>query len=479
MQITSLILKSGTKLVSKLVKQLILLALIIFSLATPHHVLAQNQDDGPVYIVQSGDTLNIIAARFGVSTDDLIRVNQIQNPNLLSPGDRLVIPGLQGINGVLTTRVLGLGESFNLLARQSKIAVDQVYSLNKVTSPAEAYSGASIIIPVLEGETAATYLSTLKAGQSLLELSVTANKNPWEITGTNALQRAWSVQPGGMLALQGSPTQDQTSPISNRLNNVTVSPLPFAQGNTVIITVETPEAVILSGTLNGYELHFFQSGENQQIALQGIHAMAAIGLAPLTLKGQFPDGSSFAFEQLLLLRAGGYVEDPPLYVAPETIDPQNTKPEDDQVKVLVSPATPEKYWNGLFFTPVDEPVCIYSWYGNRRSYNGSEFNYFHTGVDYGVCANLNIYAPASGVVVFAGPLTVRGNATIIDHGWGVYSGFWHQAEIQVNVGDRVETGQLIGQIGGTGRVTGPHLHWEIWVNGVQVQPIDWLDQTYP
>jgi murein DD-endopeptidase MepM/ murein hydrolase activator NlpD len=74
---------------------------------------------------------------------------------------------------------------------------------------------------------------------------------------------------------------------------------------------------------------------------------------------------------------------------------------------------------------------------------------------------------------------VRGFTTYIDHGWGIYSGFFHQKEIQVNVGDVVQPGQLIGQIGATGRVTGPHLHWEIWVNGFQVNPIDWLDNIYP
>jgi len=83
------------------------------------------------------------------------------------------------------------------------------------------------------------------------------------------------------------------------------------------------------------------------------------------------------------------------------------------------------------------------------------------------------------VVVFAGPLTVRGNATIIDHGWGVYSGYWHQKEIKVQVGDKVKAGQLIGIIGDTGRVTGPHLHFEMIVNGIQVEPVDWLNQAYP
>ncbi len=74
---------------------------------------------------------------------------------------------------------------------------------------------------------------------------------------------------------------------------------------------------------------------------------------------------------------------------------------------------------------------------------------------------------------------VRGNATFIDHGWGVYTAYYHQKEIDVAVGQQVQAGQLIGQIGATGRVTGPHLHFEVWVNGIQVDPLDWLNNTYP
>jgi murein DD-endopeptidase MepM/ murein hydrolase activator NlpD len=92
---------------------------------------------------------------------------------------------------------------------------------------------------------------------------------------------------------------------------------------------------------------------------------------------------------------------------------------------------------------------------------------------------LAIYAPAPGRVVFAGPLEVRGNATFIDHGWGVYSAYYHQEEIQVQVGDVVEAGQIIGIVGKSGRVSGPHLHWELWVNGVPVEPLDWLARVFP
>jgi len=173
-------------------------------------------------------------------------------------------------------------------------------------------------------------------------------------------------------------------------------------------------------------------------------------------------------------------------VDPATIDPASTEPELQQLISITSPATSSRLWVGDFISPAiayAESTYFTSRYGSRRTYIGQGTNLsvegFHTGLDFGGGDGLPITAPASGVVVFAGPWTVRGNATVIDHGQGVFSGFWHQKEINVKVGEMVEPGQLVGLIGDTGRVTGPHLHWEIWVNGVQVNPYQWLEREYP
>ena len=68
---------------------------------------------------------------------------------------------------------------------------------------------------------------------------------------------------------------------------------------------------------------------------------------------------------------------------------------------------------------------------------------------------------------------------MVDNGWGIYTGYMHQSEILVQEGDKVEAGQLIGRIGNTGRVTGPHLHLEVFVGGVQVDPMEWLEKIFP
>ncbi len=155
-------------------------------------------------------------------------------------------------------------------------------------------------------------------------------------------------------------------------------------------------------------------------------------------------------------------------------------PEQEIVEALLAPATPDRMWTGLFQLPSDYYTEEFiSVFGTRRNYNLGALYYYHTGVDLYGHTGVEIMASAPGVVVFAGPLAIRGNATYIDHGWGVYSGYFHQSEILVSEGETVEAGQIIGLIGSTGRSTGAHLHWEIWVGGVPVDPLDWNERSYP
>lgn len=451
-----------------------------FLLLPLQKVSAQEMPNGPVYVVQSGDTLNVIAVRFGVSVDELIRANNLENPNMLAAGQELVIPGLEGVQGRLITESAPLGENLASLSRRYRIPQDMLVKLNRLTSPDEVYAGANIIIPQDETNAPMTGRTVMSAGQSLLEAAASSNVSPWAMMTSNQLSGAWDALPGSALFYEGGSQAESDTGIPF-IASLQIDSLPLVQGKTVVVRVTTTAPLTLGGSLNGRKLNFFaiDPANNQYVALQGVHAMAKTGLAPFVLTGTAENGQTISFQQMVLLQVGGYAQDPPLYVDPATIDPANTKPEDDQVAAIYSQITPTRYWQGLFRVPVDEPVCIKSWYGNRRSYNGGGFDYFHTGADYGVCANLNIYAPAPGVVVFAGPMTVRGNATFIDHGWGVFTAYYHQTEITVQVGDKVEAGQLIGQIGGTGRVTGPHLHWEVAVGGVQVEPLDWLEVSYP
>jgi hypothetical protein len=319
----------------------------------------------------------------------------------------------------------------------------------------------------------------LGSGQSLLDLSVLFDQNPWVLKSQNNLPGDWAILTNDII-YSDQKAEITVSVFSPLIQDISITPLPLTQGETTIIRVITNGDIRLSGSLQENNLNFIKNGPDEYIAIQGIFRDAETGLSLIKISGQTPTGENISLEQSILIEQGFFRVSAPLTVPPETIDPVNTKPEDDLIRSIVTPVTPTRYWNGKFSPANKEPDCITAWFGDERIYNGT-LKSFHGGVDFGVCVtpSLDIYAPAAGKVVFSGELTIRGNATIIDHGWGVYSGIWHQKATYVQVGDFVEQGQLIGLIGDTGRVSGPHLHWEIWVGGQQVNPLTWLQNTYP
>jgi murein DD-endopeptidase MepM/ murein hydrolase activator NlpD len=439
---------------------------------------------GPIYIVQAGETLTAIAQRFNVTVDALMAANNLTNPNVLAEGQQLVIPGLEGVTGILDTEIIGFGDSFHSLVRRTQIPIDLLRRLNHVVSPTEFYVGASVIVPKQQNATDLTDRISPDAGEPLLEAAAASGTDPWTLAALNDLGGTWDGLPGDVLYTGGTgSSQQNASGLPPAFLSADIPTLPFKQGGTAEVIVRPADGMTVTGTLVNYPLHFFPMGDGRVVALQGIHAMLQPGVYPLQLDATAADGATQSYQQLVLVASGGYPKEA-LSVPAETIDPAVTGPEDQQVLGITAPATATRYWSGKFDTPVD-PVnaqCIKDRFGTRRSFNGSDYIYFHSGVDFGICSvahPFDIYAAAPGVVVFAGPLNVRGNATFIDHGWGVYTGYFHQAAIYVSVGQQVQAGEPIGKIGATGRVTGPHLHFDLWVDGIQVNPLDWLSQTYP
>jgi murein DD-endopeptidase MepM/ murein hydrolase activator NlpD len=445
--------------------------------------LAQNgEPSGPVYIVQEGDTLWDIAQRFGVPWEDLARENEISDPGQLSAGDELIIPGYTGASGVLVTTEVAFGENLRSLSRRYQLPEESIVRLNQLTSPAELYRGYDLVIPETNQEEFAVDRLAIAGGQSLLELAISSGKNPWDLVVENDLDGTWSPVPGDVMLVADLESVDGPGSLPGEISSLEFSPDPLVQGKTSVLNITSSEEMEIGGSLIGNQLNFFPYKSGEYVALQGIHALTEPGLYPLSIEGELANGVPFGFSQKILVEAGDYVF-ASLQVPPETIDPEVTKPEDEVWYELAEPVTGTRFWSGVFQSPVAPAPCGYTdFFGNRRSYNGSPYNFFHTGLDF--CYNYNsevneIYAPADGVVVFAGSLIVRGNAVMIDHGFGVYSGYMHQEEILVEEGDQVESGQVIGIVGETGRVNGPHLHFEIFAGGVQVDPLDWLERSYP
>jgi murein DD-endopeptidase MepM/ murein hydrolase activator NlpD len=118
-------------------------------------------------------------------------------------------------------------------------------------------------------------------------------------------------------------------------------------------------------------------------------------------------------------------------------------------------------------------------FGNQRIYNGTPRSP-HSGMDIAAANGTPVRAPAAGIVTFAAPdLYLTGGTVLIDHGAGISSNFLHLSRIDVQVGDRVEQGQVFAAVGSTGRSTGPHLHWGMNWFDVRIDPLLVLELNNP
>jgi hypothetical protein len=392
---------------------------------------------------------------------------------------------LEGVTGILGTEFINFGDSYRSLMRRTQVSESLFKKLNRVVSPSEFYVGVSMIVPV-QGENQNNKRISPAIGESLLELAVKNNTNVWALSSINDLDGSWDGLPNDTLFAPGESSGNNTGGLPSAFLSAEIRTLPIKQGGTGVIKISTTQALRLAAHWLIDRFISFQMKMGRKLHCRvSMHywnrAYIRCGwMRHCPMEANNRMSNSFSSSQAIIPMTRFFMS-MPLRL---TLPPLSLKQQ--ELINLTTPATPTKFWTGDFLSPAisyAESTYFTSRYGNRRTYIGQgtelSINGFHTGLDFGGGDGLAITAPAAGQVIFAGPWTVRGNATVIDHGWGVYSGFWHQSAIQVNVGDMVEKNQVIGLVGGTGRVTGAHLHWELWVNGIQVDPLDWLNQTYP
>jgi murein DD-endopeptidase MepM/ murein hydrolase activator NlpD len=459
-----------------------LLATALVAFGSPVPVL-RAQSAGPQYIVQDGDTLYGIALSFGLTVEALQAANPGVEPSSLAVGRALVIPGFEGVTGTLATHSLEPGESLDSLGLRLGLSRQTLIRLNRLVNPSLPYLGQAVVVvdqPDLGPPQPRGVTYDLLPGQGLLALAAGLGQSPWSLAAANHWPVPGQAAPGQAVFVPGG--DQPTSALPFPLSALQLGPLPVVQGHTLAIRLSSARPVTVTGQLGDVVLHFAggsvdTASSGQLVALQGIYRLADPNLYPLALHATDAGGGAVEFVQLVPVRAGDYAADRPLSVDPATLDPAVTVPESEQIQSLATPVTPIRYWDGLFVLP--SVGALRSLFGSLRAYNGGPYESFHGGVDFSGGEDRAITAPAPGVVVFTGKLAVRGNATVIDHGWGVYTGYWHQSSILVQVGEHVTTGQVIGYNGATGRVTGPHLHWELWVGGYQVDPLQWTETPFP
>jgi murein DD-endopeptidase MepM/ murein hydrolase activator NlpD len=236
----------------------------------------------------------------------------------------------------------------------------------------------------------------------------------------------------------------------------------------------------IGGKWDGNEVQFWASGSSAAKELDVRRTLIGIDLELATGTHQFAasikttDGDEITCNATLTVKDGRFAVEK-LTVTPQFVEPNpeqlsRADAERKRLREIFATVTPEKLWNGRFRVPITGATRGGN-FGRRRVLNG-EPSSPHTGVDFPAPAGTPVHAAQAGRVVLAEPLYFSGNTVILDHGLGVYTLYGHLSAFNVKAGDQVIAGGIIGKVGATGRVTGPHLHWGLTINRARVNSLD-------
>lgn len=206
---------------------------------------------------------------------------------------------------------------------------------------------------------------------------------------------------------------------------------------------------------------------------------AWLGLMPVAVAdvpGTYPieflaeDGTSVASVSLTIRKT--IFPSQNVVLAPQ-IEALHSTPEEMQTLTTFRDSVSDvKYWEDPLVAPL--PGCVISPFGVKRLHNGKPTGEFHAGIDQRASDATPIRAVAAGIVKIVQPFNVLGGTVAIDHGQGLETMYLHMSKLNVEAGARVNQGDVIGYVGATGRANGPHLHWVVYVNGVPVNPQQWV-----
>jgi biotin carboxyl carrier protein len=246
-------------------------------------------------------------------------------------------------------------------------------------------------------------------------------------------------------------------------------------GELVVLTMTTSgEASAVRVRAFDRDLSPYRSGAREWQALVGIDLDASISTHRVSIEADIDGrtertGYDLAVQPKRFPTRSLQVDE--AFVNPPAAVTDRIAREARALAALWAAPSPERLWTGPFIRPV--PQSTNSAFGTRSVFNGQPRSP-HSGADFLSPAGTPVKAPNSGRIVLARDLYYTGNSVVIDHGLGLFSFFAHLSTIDVHEGDQVRTGDVLGLVGATGRVTGPHLHWTLRASGARVDPLSLL-----
>jgi murein DD-endopeptidase MepM/ murein hydrolase activator NlpD len=253
-----------------------------------------------------------------------------------------------------------------------------------------------------------------------------------------------------------------------------VSPASPVQGDTLIVAVTSPAGAHVVVRFDGDAVPTYEVPDGVRRALVGTDPDIPSGRHTVEVSVREDDGAWKRASEVVRI-ASGHFGVRSLTLPPATyglINPQNFQIERRALGPVLIRHTPAEEWRGTFQVPstgtMDSP------YGLAGVYNGHRM-WWHGGVDFSAPEGDPVVAANAGVVALAQMLPLGGGTVVIDHGQGVLTEYLHLSAFTVHPGDHVARGDQIGRIGHTGLVTGPSIHWGLYVNGIPVNPLFWTE----
>jgi murein DD-endopeptidase MepM/ murein hydrolase activator NlpD len=255
---------------------------------------------------------------------------------------------------------------------------------------------------------------------------------------------------------------------------VSVSPATPVQGDTLIVLITARAGANVTVRFDGSMVPVFAMSGGIRRALIGTDPDVPTGKHTIAVSVHQDDGAQFQTLRTIHLIAGDFgVRN--LTLPPKVfglINPENLAMERRAIVPALTRRSPHVLWHGPFQPPSSGPMG--SPYGYQGMYNGHR-EWWHAGVDFLAPEGSPVVATNEGVVLLSQLLPLGGGTIIIDHGQGVVSEYLHMSGLDVHVGDHVTQGTVIGKLGATGLATGPNIHWGLFVNGIPVNPLYWLE----
>jgi murein DD-endopeptidase MepM/ murein hydrolase activator NlpD len=245
----------------------------------------------------------------------------------------------------------------------------------------------------------------------------------------------------------------------------TVKPAVISLGQTVRLSCAIPA---VTAKLNDRTVRLFPQSSGGSQGLMPIAVADTPGAYDIKFLAE--DGAALASAKLTIRPTKFPTQN--VVLAPQ-IEALHSTPEDiATLTEFRNTVSDVKYWEDPLTAPV--PGCVLSPFGVKRLHNGKPTGEFHAGIDQRSPAGRPVHAVAAGTVKIAQPFAVLGGTVAIDHGQGLETMYLHMSKLLVEPDAHVKKGEVIGYVGATGRANGPHLHWVVDVNGVPVNPQQWV-----